>query len=82
MALNWNTAEFKNPTLMVMKVTAENFEELTESLNGTIIEGVMSFQISNHNHFVMVGDWIVLFDRGRDILVFTDKMFQRLIKSV
>lgn len=80
--MKFNTVELKNPIMMALKVTEENFQELTESLNGTIKDGVMSFQISNHVHYVLIGDWVVLFERGRDILVFTDKMYQRLFKSV
>lgn len=82
MALNFNTVELKNSTLMAIRVTADNIEELNESLNGTLENGIMTFKISKHEHQVLVGDWLVLFDRGRDILRFTDKMFQRLFKSV
>jgi hypothetical protein len=82
MSLIFNTVSFKNDTQQAIKVTEDNFQEISDSINGTIVDGVMSFQISNHKHFVLVGDWLVLFDRGRDILVFTDKMFQRLFKSV
>ena len=82
MSLVFNTVSLKNDIQQTIKVSEDNIQELAESLNGTVEEGVMSFQISNHKHFVLVGDWLVLFDRGRDILVFTDKMYQRLFKSV
>ena len=82
MALNFNTVELKNSTMMTIRVTTENIQELAESLNGTLDNDIMTFKISKHEHTVLVGDWVVLFDRGRDILCFTDKMFQRLFKSV
>ena len=82
MALNFNTVALKNDTMLAIKVTADNIQELSESLNGTLENDIMTFKISNHEHIVLIGDWLVLFDRGRDILRFTDKMFQRLFKSV
>lgn len=82
MALNFGTTALKNETMLSLRVTEDNFEEVVTSLNGSTEDGVASFKISNHTHYFMVGDWIVLFDRGRDILTFTDKMYQRLFKSV
>lgn len=80
--MKFNPVELKTPVMMALRIDEENFEEVVTSLNGTITEGVASFKISNHVHYFVVGDWIVLFDQGRDILTFTDKMFQRLFKSV
>lgn len=82
MALVFNTVSLKNDIQQAIKVDEDNIDELAESLNGTIENGVVSFKISNHEHYFIVGDWIILFDRGRDILTFSDKMFQRLFKSV
>lgn len=80
--MEFNTVKLKNETQLALRVNIENIEELASSLNGTIEDGILKFQISNHIHYVLPGDWVVLFDRGRDILVFTDKMFQRLYMSV
>lgn len=81
--MDFNNASLKNPVQQVKQLTAENIQYFAESLNGTVDEsGILEFQISNHVHHAIPGDWLVLFDRGRDILVFTDKMFQRLYKSV
>ena len=82
MSLVFNTVSLNNDIQQTLRISEDNILELAESLNGILVEGVMSFQISNHKHYVMVGDWVVLFDRGRDVLIFTDKMYQRLFKSV
>jgi len=79
----FNNVSLKNPIQQTVQLTTENISYFAESLNGTVDEaGILWFQISNHKHSALPGDWLVLFDRGRDILVFTDKMFQRLYKSV
>lgn len=80
--LDLNNASLKNPIQQIAQLTIDNIQYAAESLNGTVNEGVLEFQISNHKHYALPGDWLVLFDRGQDILVFTDKMFQRLYKSV
>lgn len=80
--MEFNTVKLKNETQLALKIDADNIEEVASSLNGTIEDGVLKFQISNHVHYALIGDWVVLFDRGRDILIFTDKMFQRLYMSV
>jgi hypothetical protein len=82
MPLNFNAIAFKGDSIAALQLSNENIQEFAESLNGTVNEGVLSFKISNHEHFAIVGDWVILFDRGRDILTFSDKMFQRLFKSV
>ncbi len=82
MALNFNTVGFKGTSITALQITEENIEEFAESLNGKVTEGVLSFQISNHPHYAITGDWVVLFNRGIDILTFSNKMFQRLFKSV
>jgi len=73
-----NAVSLKNPIQLTKQLTVENIQYFADSLNGTVEEGVLKFQISNHIHYAVPGDWLVLFDRGIDILVFTDKMFQRL----
>jgi hypothetical protein len=80
--LDFNTVSLKNPIQMSRQLTTENIVYFAESLNGTAENGILTFSISNHTHHAIPGDWLVLFDRGRDILVFTDKMFQRLYMSV
>lgn len=82
MSVEFNTVSLKNEIQQAVRVDEDNFQELVESLNGSVVDGVASFKISNHTHYFIVGDWIILFDRGRDILTFSDKMFQRLFKSV
>jgi hypothetical protein len=77
-----NNATLKNPIQQTVRLTNENIQYYAEALNGTVEEGILNFQISNHPHVAIAGDWLVLFDRGRDILVFTDKMYQRLYKSI
>lgn len=79
---DFNTASLKNPIQQVKQLTVDNIAYFAESLNGTLENGILTFSISNHTHHAIPGDWLVLFDRGRDILVFTDKMFQRLYMSV
>lgn len=78
----FNNVSLKNPIQQTKQLTTDNIEYFAESLNGTLENGVLSFTISNHTLYAIPGDWLVLFDRGRDVIVFTDKMFQRLYKSV
>lgn len=83
MAIEFNTVEFKGTSIQAVKISDENISELAVSLNGKIDDGgMLSFTLSNHELFAYVGDWLILFDRGRDALTFSDKMFQRLFKSV
>lgn len=78
----FNNVSLKNPIQQTVQLTTENIEYFAQSLNGSAENGVLEFKISNHTHYALPGDWLVLFDRGIDILVFTDKMFQRLYKSI
>jgi len=80
--LEFGNGSLKNPIQQVKRLTPENIEYFAESLNGTIENGILEFSISSHTHYAVAGDWLVLFDRGIDILVLTDKMFQRLYMSV
>ena len=82
MNIEFKAGALKNPVQQIIQLDNENLEYFRESLNGTLEDGVLRFQISNHPHYAIAGDWLVLFDGGRDILVFTNKMFQRLFKSV
>lgn len=79
---DFDTVSLKNPIQQTKQLTSDNIQYFADSLNGTLEEGVLKFQISNHTLYALPGDWLVIFDRGQDILVFTDKMFQRLFKSV
>jgi hypothetical protein len=82
MSIEFTEVELINPVQQAVQLTNENIEYFAESLNGQIDEnGLMSFQISNHVHFCIAGDWLVLFDRGRDILKFSDKMYKRLFQN-
>lgn len=72
----------KNPVQQAIRLTNDNIVEVTESLNGTLEEGVLSFTLSKHKHFAIAGDWLVLFDGGIDALVFSDKMFQRIYSGI
>lgn len=78
----FSNAALKNPIQQVKQLTIDNIQYFAESLNGTVENGVLEFKISNHTHYALPGDWLILFDRGIDILVFTDKMFQRLYKAI
>lgn len=80
--MEFNTVSLKNEIQQAVKLSNENIQEAAESLDGTLEEGILTFQTSNHVHHAIAGDWLVLFDRGIDILVLTDKMFQRLFQSV
>lgn len=81
MSTELTEVEFINPVQQAVQLTTENIEYFAENLNGSAEEGVLKFQISNHVHYAVPGDWLVLFDRGRDILTFTDKMYKRLLQS-
>jgi hypothetical protein len=57
------------------QLTPENLQEAAESLNGTVEDGILTFQISNHVIHGLAGDWLVIF--GTDVHVYTDKYYQR-----
>lgn len=62
------------------RVTAENLKDWTESLNGELNEGILRFEIHNRAHYVLVGDWIVVFFPHGDVQVYTDSMFNRIFE--
>ena len=73
--MQWDTAEVKFKTHRVMRITDENIREIADSLNGTLENGILTFNISNHTLRGIAGDWLVIF--GTDIQIYTDKYFQR-----
>jgi hypothetical protein len=81
MSTELTEVEFINPVQQAVQLTTDNIEYFAENLNGSVEEGVLKFQISNHVHLAIPGDWLVLFDKGRDILTFTDKMYKRLLHT-
>ena len=62
------------------QVTIDNMQDWAESLNGRIEDGMLLFEIHNHPHIVLPGDWIVLFKPHGDVQVYTDKMFHRILE--
>lgn len=58
-----------------VRLTPENLQEAADSLNGTLEDGILSFQISNHVIHGLAGDWLVIF--GTDVHIYTDKYYQR-----
>lgn len=65
----------KHTVHRALRITNENIEEIAKSVNGTVEEGVLKFQISNHEVYGLAGDWLVLF--GTDVQIYTEKFFQR-----
>lgn len=80
--IEFKPVELKSPVQLALRITEDNIDELAESLNGSVNEGILSFKISTHELFVIAGDWLVLFERGQDIVTYTDKMYQRLYKDI
>lgn len=76
----FDTVEPRYKTHRAVRLTEENISEAAESLNGTLENGILTFEISNHTLRGLVGDWLVIF--GTDIHIFTDKYFQRNYISV
>ena len=79
--MNFSEASLKEPVQQVVQLTDDNLAKAAENLNGTLEDGILKFQLSNHPHFAIAGDWLVLFSGGIDALVFTDKMYQRLYNT-
>lgn len=79
--MNFSEATLKEPVQQVVQLTDENLAEAAENLNGTLEDGILKFQLSDHPHFAIAGDWLVLFSGGIDALVFTDKMYQRIYNT-
>lgn len=83
MALNFNTVDFKGTSIQALKIANDNISELAVSLNGKIDEGgMLTFTLGDRNLYGFEGDWIILFDRGIDALIFSEDNFQRLFKSI
>jgi hypothetical protein len=78
--MEFNTVQPKHLIHQAVQLTEENIQEAADSLNGTLENGILSFQISNHTLYGMAGDWLVIF--GTDVHIFTDKYFQRNYESV
>ena len=60
------------------QITAENIEDFAASINGTIEDGILTFQIHNWTHRAIVGDWVVVYLPFGDIQTFSDAMFNRI----
>lgn len=65
----------KHTSHRAVRITNENIDEIAESVNGTVEEGVLRFTISNHDLYGIAGDWLVIF--GTDVHIYTDKYMQR-----
>lgn len=65
----------KHTVHRALRITNENIDEVAESVNGTVEDGVLKFTISNHDIYGIAGDWLVIF--GTDVHIYTDKYFQR-----
>lgn len=78
--LSFDTAELIYTTHRVTRITDENIQEIADSLNGTLEEGMLTFTISNHTLRGLAGDWLVIF--GTDVHIYTDKYYQRNYKAV
>jgi hypothetical protein len=78
--MEFNTVTPKHTTHRAVRLTEDNIHDAAESLNGTVEDGTLVFQISNHTIYGLPGDWLVAF--GTDVHVFTDKYFQRNYQSV
>lgn len=78
--MEFNTVTPKHTVHRAVRLTTENLQEAAESLNGTVDEGILTFQISNHVIHGLAGDWLVIF--GTDVHIYTDKYFQRNYKSL
>ena len=76
----FDTVEPKYKTHRAVKLTNENIQQAAKELNGTLEEGILTFQISNHVLRGIAGDWLVIF--GTDVQIYTDKYFQRNYISV
>lgn len=71
----FDTAEVKFKTHRVVRLTDENIQEAANELNGTLEDGILTFEISNHTLRGIAGDWLVVF--GTDVHIYTDKYYQR-----
>lgn len=78
--MEFNTVAPKHTIHRAVRLTDENLQEAADSLNGTVEDGTLTFQISNHTLYGLAGDWLVIF--GTDVHVYTDKYFQRNYQSV
>lgn len=78
--MKFDTVEPKYKTHRAVRLTEANLQEAADSLNGTLEDGILTFQISNHVLRGIAGDWLVIF--GTDVHIFTDKYFQRNYNSV
>lgn len=73
--MKFDTAEVKFKTHRVVRLTDENIQEAADDLNGTLEDGILTFQISSRTLRGIAGDWLVIF--GTDVQIYTDKYYQR-----
>lgn len=78
--MEFNAVTPKHKIHRTVRLTPENLQEAADSLNGTLEDGILTFQISNHTIHGLAGDWLVIF--GTDVHIYTDKYFQRNYDSV
>lgn len=78
--MDFQTVIPKHTIHQAVQLTDDNLQEAADSLNGTLENGILTFQISNHVIHGIAGDWLVIF--GTDIHIYTDKYFQRNYPSV
>lgn len=63
------------------RITPENIEDFVEALNGTLEDGILTFEIHKWTHRAIAGDWIVIYLPSGDVQVFTDAMFNRIFDT-
>jgi hypothetical protein len=78
--MDFNVVTPKYTIHQAVQLTNDNIEQAAQELNGTLNDGILEFQISNHTLHAIPGDWLVIF--GTDVHVYTDKYFQRNYESI
>ena len=63
------------------QITPENIEDFVEALNGTLVDGILSFEIHKWTHRAIVGDWVVVYLPSGDVQTFSDAMFKRIFET-
>lgn len=70
----------KHKIHQAVQLTVDNMQEAALQMNGTVIEGILTFKINNTTLRGIPGDWLVAF--GEDVHIYTDAYFQRNYESV
>ena len=70
----------KHKIHQVVKITVDNIQEISLMMNGTVVDGILTFKFNNTTLMGIPGDWFVAF--GEDVHIYTDAYFQRNYESV